>query len=101
MGLGGLLANRAQTWVRAGNLEKALADGERGNEVAPTNAKCYFRKGIALHSLNRGKEALEALGEAERLEGGPGKNKQITDALGMVSLKMRRDNDKEQAKYRP
>eukprot|EP00392_Amoebophrya_sp_AT5.2_P011436 g11513.t1 len=106
-----VLSNRAQCWLKVGEFGKAIADTEKATELDPGNSKAWFRQGMAHHgraatdvddkmkkktpsqSLSKKdaetdfQKALQCLGKAEKLDP---KNKQITDAIGMVSLKMRR-----------
>ncbi|CAD7945624.1 unnamed protein product [Amoebophrya sp. A120] len=99
-----VLANRAQCWLKTGEFGKAIKDCEEAITLDEGNPKAWFRQGMARHGLATGLEkdktaeakssaerefklALDCLGKAEKLDP---KNKQITDAIGMVSLKMRR-----------
>jgi len=80
-------ANRAQCWLKLGDLEKALADAERCTEVEPANPKGWFRKGMSLHAMKRFAEAIPALLEAEKLEP---HNKQVVDAIKMAQMMARK-----------
>jgi len=79
-------ANRAQCFLKTGQVEKALEDSDKCTELAPTYAKGWFRKGVALHALDRFAEAVPALCEAEKLDPN---NKQIPEAVRMAQLKAR------------
>lgn len=74
-------ANRAQCWLKTGNLEKALDDAVKCTELAPDYAKGWFRKGMALHAMERFAQALPALVKAESLDP---KNTQIPHAIKMA-----------------
>lgn len=89
--------NRAQCWLKLGNFEKCEEDCDKGLKINGELPKLHFRKGMALHSRGEHMNALECLGRAEKLDP---KNKQVTDAIGMVSIKMRKVREKEQEKYR-
>jgi len=79
-------ANRAQCFLKTGQPEKALEDATRCTELAPDYAKGWFRKGMALHALERYGKAIPAFCEAEKLDP---KNPQIPDAIKMAQLKCR------------
>jgi len=80
-------ANRAQCWLKTGQPEKALDDAVRCTELAPDFAKGWFRKGMALHALQRYGQAIPALVEAERLDP---KNQQIPEAIKMAQMMCRK-----------
>ena len=99
-------------------MEKCIQDCDRAIALDDGNAKAWFRKGVALHQMAQDlakesgesgqggrlelaqksesyeREALKSLGEAEKLDP---KNKQVKDAIGMVSLAHRRRKEKERA----
>lgn len=87
-------ANRAQCWLKTGDFEKAVADCKAALELDANNAKAHFRLGMALHGQDKYEEALQSLGRAEKLDP---KNKQISEAIGMVSIKQRRVRAKQQS----
>jgi len=78
-----LYANRSVCWLKLGNHDKALEDAIACTETDSSNAKGWFRKGMALHAMERYPEAIPALLEAEKLDP---KNKQIPDAIKMAQL---------------
>jgi len=80
-------ANRAQCFLQTGQAEKALEDAMRCTELAPEYAKGWFRKGIALHALQRYGEAIPAFSQAERLDP---KNSQIPESIKMAQLMCRK-----------
>jgi len=80
-------ANRAQCFLKTGQAEKALEDSVKCTELAPDYAKGWFRKGMALHSMERFAAAIPALGEAEKLDP---KNPQIPEAIKMAQMMARR-----------
>eukprot|EP00429_Kryptoperidinium_foliaceum_P065813 CAMPEP_0176051006 /NCGR_PEP_ID=MMETSP0120_2-20121206/25356_1 /TAXON_ID=160619 /ORGANISM="Kryptoperidinium foliaceum, Strain CCMP 1326" /LENGTH=445 /DNA_ID=CAMNT_0017384445 /DNA_START=27 /DNA_END=1365 /DNA_ORIENTATION=+ len=79
-------ANRAACFLKTGQPEKALEDAIKCTELAPEYAKGWFRKGMALHALERYGAAIPALCHAEQLDP---KNKQIPDAIKMAQLMCR------------
>lgn len=79
-------ANRSVCWLKLGDHAKALDDAIKCTEVDPKNPKGWFRKGMALHAMQRYPEAVPALVEAEKLEPS---NKQVQDAIKMAQLKAR------------
>lgn len=88
------LANRAQCFLKLGHPEKALQDSEKCIEVGPAEfAKGYFRKGMALHAMQRYGEAVQALVEAEKRDP---KNKQIQEAIKMSGMMARKQAEKSQ-----
>lgn len=80
-------ANRAQCFLKTGQPEKALEDAVRCTEVAPDYAKGWFRRGMALHALERYPEAVPFFTKAEELDP---KNKQIQDAIKFGQLMCRK-----------
>jgi len=78
--------NRSACWLKMGQVEKALDDARRAEELNAKNAKAFFRQGIALHALERFSEAIPVLSKAEDLDP---KNTQIKDAIRMAQLKAR------------
>lgn len=80
-------ANRAQCWLRLGEPQKALNDATKCTELAPDYAKGWFRKGMALHSLERFGKAIPDLVQAEKLDP---KNPQIPEAIKMAQLMCRK-----------
>eukprot|EP00635_Sarcinochrysidales_sp_CCMP3193_P007596 CAMPEP_0118914156 /NCGR_PEP_ID=MMETSP1166-20130328/14622_1 /TAXON_ID=1104430 /ORGANISM="Chrysoreinhardia sp, Strain CCMP3193" /LENGTH=410 /DNA_ID=CAMNT_0006853723 /DNA_START=75 /DNA_END=1307 /DNA_ORIENTATION=+ len=82
-----LLSNRAAAFLKLGQPEKALDDAALAADVDPSYPKAHFRKGLALHALQRYKEALPALGKAHDIEP---KNAQITDAIRFAEMRLHR-----------
>ena len=103
-----LLSNRSACFLKFGELEKALDDAEKAVAIdadycahAPRSTrpfsnlsllesrsfagKAIFRHGLALHALERYREALPVLGRALSLEP---KNKQIIDALRFAEMRL-------------
>jgi len=83
-----VLANRAQCWLKLGDHEKALDDAKKTTEIDPSNAKGWFRQGMALHAMKRYQEAIPALLAGEKLDPS---NKQIQDAIKMAQLMARKE----------
>jgi len=79
-------ANRAQCFLKTGQPEKALEDATRCTELAPDYAKGWFRKGMALHALERFGKAIPAFCEAEKFDP---RNPQIPEAIKMAQLMCR------------
>lgn len=61
-------ANRSATRTSMGKTQLALEDAEACVKLEPSYAKGYFRKAQALNKLNRYRDALAALKEAQALE---------------------------------
>jgi len=85
--VGAVWANRAQSWLKLADHDKALRDATRCTEVDPANPKGWVRKGMSLHAMERFPEAVPALLEAERLEP---KSQQVVDAIKMTQLMARK-----------
>lgn len=79
-------ANRAQCFLKTGQPEKGLQDATKCTELAPDYAKGWFRKGMALHAMERFGAAIPAFCEAEKLDP---KNPQIPDAIKMAQMMAR------------
>mmetsp|Transcript_4266 Transcript_4266/g.6029 ORF Transcript_4266/g.6029 Transcript_4266/m.6029 type:complete len:404 (+) Transcript_4266:86-1297(+) len=82
-----LLANRAACWLKLGHPDKALTDATQAVDLDPDYPKAYFRKGLALHALQRYKDALPVLGTAQKLEP---KNKQVAEAIRFAEMRLAR-----------
>jgi len=82
-----LLANRAAAFLKLGQPEKALDDATNAVDLDTTYSKAHFRKGLALHALQRYQEALPCLGTAHNIEP---KNAQITDAIRFAEMRLAR-----------
>lgn len=80
-------ANRAQCFLKTGQPEKGLDDAIKCIELAPGYAKGWFRKGMALHAVEKFGPAIVAFTEAEKLDP---KNYQIQDAIKMAQLMARK-----------
>jgi len=80
-----LLANRAAAFLKLGQPEKALKDASKAVDLRPSYAKAHFRKGLALHALQRYKDALPCLGTAHDIEP---KNAQINDAIRFAEMRL-------------
>lgn len=85
------LSNRAACFLKLGQFEKALADAEECTQLNPLNTKGWFRMGLALHALERYKEAMPILGKARDLEP---KNKPILQALQFAEVKFCKQQEK-------
>mmetsp|Transcript_7559 Transcript_7559/g.12708 ORF Transcript_7559/g.12708 Transcript_7559/m.12708 type:complete len:461 (-) Transcript_7559:142-1524(-) len=72
------LSNRAACSLKLGDPENALADAMAVLEIDPKHVKANFRRGMALHALERYREACPVLSKALELEP---KNAQIKAAL--------------------
>jgi hypothetical protein len=72
------LSNRAACSLKLGDPENALADAIAVLEIDPKHVKANFRRGMALHALERYREACPVLSKALELEP---KNAQIKAAL--------------------
>lgn len=66
----GAYSNRAMAYVRAGEVEKALADFDAAAKLAPTNAQILGSKASVLAKLGRDKEAIAVYDQAVKLGGG-------------------------------
>ena len=80
--IGGLLAaclsNRAACALKLGQHENALKDARSCTAIDPTHVRGTFRLGLALHALERYREACPVLSKALSMQPG---NKQIKTAL--------------------
>lgn len=72
------LSNRAACSLKLGDHENALADANACLDIDPTHVKATFRKGMALHAMERYREACPVLSKALQMEP---KNTQIKAAL--------------------
>ncbi|SCV06202.1 LANO_0H24344g1_1 [Lachancea nothofagi CBS 11611] len=54
-----LLDNRAATWEKMGDLQKALKDADRCVRFEPFNLRCYLRRGKILQKQEKEDDALE------------------------------------------
>ena len=82
------LSNRAASFLKLGQHEKAAADAKLAREINPQNVKALFRHGLALHAMKQYQEALPILAEAHKLEP---KNKQIKEALQFAEVRLNQD----------
>lgn len=71
-------SNRAACSLKLGEHENALADSNSCLAIDPNHVKATFRKGMALHALERYREACPVLSKALEMEP---KNSQIKQAL--------------------
>lgn len=88
------LSNRAACFLKMGDHEKALKDGQKAREINPQNIKALFRQGLALHAMKRYEEALPILAEAHKQQP---KNKQIKEALQFAEVRMTQEMRKRMA----
>jgi tetratricopeptide (TPR) repeat protein len=82
-----VLANRSACFLKLGDHQRALADAVASVGEDASYAKAHFRRGLALHALNRFREALPELGKARDLEP---KNKEIKDAIRFAEMRLSR-----------
>ncbi|KAF4666962.1 hypothetical protein FOL47_003821 [Perkinsus chesapeaki] len=84
------LSNRAQCWLKLGDLDKAETDALKAAslEGAPDRikAKSWFRAGMARHGRGDFAGACECLSKAQKIDP---KNPQIDHAFKMAEFKMR------------
>lgn len=78
-------ANRSACFLKIGHHEKALADAEACIQLDPDYIKGFFRKGLALHAMEKYQEALPVLVQSLKLEP---KNKQIKQAVQFCEVKL-------------
>eukprot|EP00936_MAST-01D_sp_MAST-1D-sp1_P001251 g1251.t1 len=81
------LGNRAFCFQKLGDHAKALEDADACIALNPDYVKGHFRRGLALHALQRYREACPALGRAHELDP---KNKQIKQALQFAEMRLAR-----------
>merc|ERR1712226_1537233 len=62
------LSNRAASFLKLGEHEKAAADAKLAHEYNDQNVKAFFRHGLALHAMKQYKEAINILAHANKLE---------------------------------
>jgi len=82
------LSNRAASFLKLGQHEKAAADAKLAHEYNDKNVKAYFRHGLALHAMKEYKEAISILAKAHKLEP---KNKSIKEALQFAEMRLNQD----------
>lgn len=82
------LSNRAASFLKLGQHEKAAADAKLAHEYNEKNVKAFFRHGLALHAMKRYKEAISILAQANKLEP---KNKSIKEALQFAEMRLNQD----------
>eukprot|EP01018_Ginkgo_biloba_P013777 Gb_00792 [translate_table: standard] len=57
-------SNRAETWLKLNNFERALCDCDKALEIDPHHVKTIYRRGRALHGLQQYEEAITCLQSA-------------------------------------
>jgi tetratricopeptide (TPR) repeat protein len=82
------LSNRAASFLKLGQHEKAAADAKLAHEYNDKNVKAFFRHGLALHAMKEYKEAISILAQAHKLEP---KNKSIKEALQFAEMRLNQD----------
>jgi tetratricopeptide (TPR) repeat protein len=82
------LSNRAASFLKLGQHEKAAADAELAHEYNNQNVKAFFRHGLALHAMKQYKEAIGILAQANKLEP---KNKSVKEALQFAEMRLNQD----------
>jgi tetratricopeptide (TPR) repeat protein len=85
------LSNRAASFLKLGQHEKAATDAKLARKINPQNVKAMFRHGLALHAMKQYQEAIPVLAEAHKLEP---KNKQIKEALQFAEVRHNQDLQK-------
>jgi len=85
------LSNRAACWLKLGHSDKALDDAE-ASLALKESTKALFRKGIALHAMEKFADACKVLSRALQFEPN---NKQIQQAYGFAELKARKQKKNE------
>ncbi|KAG7347513.1 tetratricopeptide repeat protein [Nitzschia inconspicua] len=83
-----VLSNRAASFLKLGQHEKAAADAQRARKINPQNVKALFRHGLALHAMKDYEAAIPVLAEAHKIEP---KNKQIKEALQFAEVRMNQE----------
>ena len=86
-----VLANRSACFLKLGDHQRALEDAVASVGEDTSYAKAHFRRGLALHALNRFREALPELGKARDLEP---KNKEIKDAIRFAEMRLSRGSSR-------
>ena len=83
-------ANRAACFLKLGQHDKALQDSDSCIEEVPEFVKGHFRRGLALHAMQRFREALPSLGKALELENPKNKAsvRQIKEAITFAEAKL-------------
>jgi len=82
------LSNRAASFLKLGQHEKAADDAKLAHEYNDKNVKAWFRHGLALHAMKQWKEAISILAQAHKLEP---KNKSIKEALQFAEMRLNQD----------
>lgn len=82
------LSNRAASFLKLGQHEKAAADAKMAHEYNDQNVKAFFRHGLALHAMKQYKEAIPILAQAHKLEP---KNKSVKEALQFAEMRLNQD----------
>lgn len=91
---GAVYSNRAASWQGLGNFQKALEDSEQCIRVRPDWLKGYFRKGVALQSMDRLDEAQGAFSQALKTEPN---NQEVMEKLQAVNNLLKERNEKAKA----
>lgn len=63
-----LLSNRSAAYAKLGRFDRALHDAARAEELAPSWAKCQFRKAVALRGLRCSEDALAAFTKGRSMD---------------------------------
>ena len=79
------LSNRAACFLKLGNPEKAIEDCKASIDLDASKIKAHFRAGLALHMLEKFKEALPYLAKAHDMEP---KNKAVKEALTFAEMRL-------------
>mmetsp|Transcript_24548 Transcript_24548/g.28057 ORF Transcript_24548/g.28057 Transcript_24548/m.28057 type:complete len:417 (-) Transcript_24548:131-1381(-) len=81
-------SNRAASFLKLGQHEKAAVDAKRAHECNSDNVKAWFRHGLALHAMKQYQAAITILAQANNMEP---KNKQIKEALKFAEMRLNQD----------
>mmetsp|Transcript_30246 Transcript_30246/g.63289 ORF Transcript_30246/g.63289 Transcript_30246/m.63289 type:complete len:363 (+) Transcript_30246:86-1174(+) len=82
------LSNRAASFLKLGQHEKAADDAKLAHEYNDKNVKALFRHGLALHAMKQYQEAIPILAQAHKLEP---KNKSIKEALQFAEMRLNQE----------
>eukprot|EP00339_Tiarina_fusa_P026568 CAMPEP_0117023376 /NCGR_PEP_ID=MMETSP0472-20121206/17456_1 /TAXON_ID=693140 ORGANISM="Tiarina fusus, Strain LIS" /NCGR_SAMPLE_ID=MMETSP0472 /ASSEMBLY_ACC=CAM_ASM_000603 /LENGTH=597 /DNA_ID=CAMNT_0004729483 /DNA_START=65 /DNA_END=1860 /DNA_ORIENTATION=+ len=83
-----VLGNRAASFLKLGQHEKAEEDAKQAKAINPKNVKAHFRQGLALHAMKKYQAAMLVLAEAHKM--GP-KNRQIKEALQFAEVRFNQE----------
>ena len=84
-------SNRAASFLKLGQHDKALQDAEAALAVNPDNLKALFRQGLSLHAMGQYFQALPILAQAHQKEP---RNQQIKQALQFCEVRVQQEHRK-------